>query len=70
MQINWIKLINIINECYYSQTWFCLVNPKLQPNSSIFGLTKYIRQMVQYLVVYRISVSGTWSANEYLWSSE
>ena len=25
---------------------------RLQPNSLIFGLTKYIRQVVQYLVIY------------------
>ena len=32
---------------------------RLQPDSSIFSLTKYIRQIVQYLVVYRISVFGS-----------
>ena len=43
---------------------------RLQPNSSIFGLTKYIRQIVQYLVVYRISVFGIRLAHEYIWSTD
>ena len=45
----------------------CIHKARLQPNSSIFGLTKYIRQIVQYLVVYRISVFGIRLAHEYIW---
>ena len=39
---------------------------RLQPNSSIFGLTKYNRQIVQYLVVFQISVFVIRLANGYI----
>ena len=34
---------------------------------AIFGLTKYIRQIVQYLVIYRISVFGIRLGTKYIW---
>ena len=44
-----------VGKCYSNAI---KIYSRLQPNSSIFGLTKYILQIVQYLIVFRMSVFG------------